>query len=419
VRLCWALEAAHQVGVIHRDLKPANIILCPDAESGYEPKLIDFGLAKLSEVTAGAKLTRHGQIVGTPEYMSPEQIANQEIDGRSDVYSLGCLLYEMVAGRPPFSGSDDVQLLYSQMQRLPEPVEKYAPAAPLELWHDVLRFALEKSPDKRFRSMKQMAQALQRLLPREPGVSLTIPPPRAKKVRMWAALAGGLLIGALGGHFWPARGGGALLLASRPAGAHVEIDGKPAAETTPTMVTGLPPGAHLVKFTAEKLQPVERQVMLQPEERALVNVALPPPTRRMEVRSVPEGASVYLDGRLVVGVTPTTIEVTGDDFHELRVEKPGYETALRGVTPDDKDPALSVPLSAERLARATLFVDSNSAASVWIDGVDTGYTTPTLGIRTAPGEHKVEVHDGSARAGTSVKLAQGQTLRLLLSPVKQ
>src|SRR5207237_196117 len=119
------------------------------------------------------------------------------------------------------------------------------------------------------------------------------------------------------GHFWPARSGGALLLASRPAGAQVEIDGQAAAETTPTMVTGLAPGAHVVKFSAEKLQPprqsVERQVMLQQGERALVNVALPPPSRRVEVRSVPEGASVFLDGRLVVGVTPTTIELTGDD----------------------------------------------------------------------------------------------------------
>src|SRR4051812_16887606 len=109
----------------------------------------------------------------------------------------------------------------------------------------------------------------------------------------------------MGVKLWPERGG-ALLLASRPAGVHVEIDGKSASQPTPTTVTGLAPGAHTIKFVADKLQSVERQVMLQPGERQLVNVALPPPTRRLEVRSVPEGASVYLDGRLVVGVTPTT-----------------------------------------------------------------------------------------------------------------
>jgi hypothetical protein len=184
------------------------------------------------------------------------------------------------------------------------------------------------------------------------------------------------------------------------------------------MMRGLAPGAHTVRFLGDKMQPVERQVSLAAGERSVVNVALPPASRRVEVRSVPEGASVYLDGRLVVGVTPTMVEVTGDDFHELRVEKQGYETASRGVTPDDKEAALSVPLSPERMPRSTLFVDSNSAASVWIDGIDTGYTTPTLGLRVTPGDHHIEVHDGAAHASTVVKLSQGQTLRLLLSPTR-
>jgi tRNA A-37 threonylcarbamoyl transferase component Bud32 len=426
VRLCWALEAAHQVGVIHRDLKPANVILQPDPEHGYEPKLIDFGLAKLSEVAANAKLTRHGQIVGTPEYMSPEQIANQEIDGRSDVYSLGCLLYEMVAGRTPFAGVDDVQLLYQQMQKLPEPVDQVAPGTPPELWTHVLQVALAKAPGDRFRSMRQMAEALQALVPQSVGGAAAVhaspsAPQRARgRLPLWLAAAalGGLLVGVAAIRLGSGSGGSALLLASRPAGAKVEIDGRAADETTPTMVTGLQPGAHTIRFLRDKLQPVERQVSLAAGERAVVNVAMPPPTRRVEVRSVPEGASVFLDNRLVVGVTPTTVDVTGDDFHELRLEKAGYETATRGLTPDDKDPSLSVPLSSERLPRATLFVDSNSASAVWIDGVDTGYTTPTLGIRELPGEHRVEVHDGSARASTVVKLSQGQTMRLLLSAGK-
>ncbi len=420
IRLCWALEAAHQVGVIHRDLKPANVILQPDPEHGYEPKLIDFGLAKLSETTAGAKLTRHGQIVGTPEYMSPEQIANQEIDGRSDVYSLGCLLYEMVAGRPPFAGADDVQLLYQQMQKAADPVEKYAPSAPPGL-SEVLKRALAKSPDERFRSMRQMAEALTAVLPATGAEQLAASPlgdrRRRASLGVLAAVAlGGIAVGWLLAHAGHESGSGALLLASRPAGARVEIDGRAADETTPTMVTGIGAGAHTIKFLRDNLQPVERQVSLSAGERAVVNVALPPRSRHIEVRSVPEGASVFLDKRLVVGVTPTTVEVTGDDFHELRLEKSGYETIARGLTPDDKEPTLSVPLVAERLARATLFVDSNSAASVWIDGIDTAYTTPTLGIRLAPGLHQVEVHDGSAHAATTVRLVQGQTLRLLLSP---
>jgi hypothetical protein len=210
--------------------------------------------------------------------------------------------------------------------------------------------------------------------------------------------------------------GGALLVASRPAGAQVEVDGRVLPETTPTTVRELSSGPHTLRFLRGKLAVVERQVTLGPDERAVINVALPPASHRLEVRSVPEGASVFLDGRLAVGVTPTTVEVTEDDFHELRVEKSGYESATRGVAPDDREPVVSLPLYPEKLPRATLFVDANTAAAVWIDGVDTGYTTPTLGIHVLPGEHKVEVREGTAHAATTVRLDKGQTQRLLLSP---
>jgi serine/threonine-protein kinase len=93
IRLCWALRAAHAAGVIHRDLKPANVLLASDAEQGEVPKLIDFGLAKLATRPSEQSLTRTGQLVGTPQYMSPEQIAGKDVDARSDVYALGCLAY--------------------------------------------------------------------------------------------------------------------------------------------------------------------------------------------------------------------------------------------------------------------------------------------------------------------------------------
>ena len=106
VRLAWALDSAHAVGIIHRDIKPANVVLAPDPELGEEPKLIDFGLAKVPTIVGAETLTRTGQIVGTPAYMSPEQIANRDVDARSDVYALGCLLYHMSpADRPSPAGT--------------------------------------------------------------------------------------------------------------------------------------------------------------------------------------------------------------------------------------------------------------------------------------------------------------------------
>jgi hypothetical protein len=203
---------------------------------------------------------------------------------------------------------------------------------------------------------------------------------------------------------------------SRPAGASIEIDGRVCSEETPTMVRDLVPGSHLVRLKKEKLASVERQVQLGPGERGIVSVVLPPSSHRVEVRSMPEGASVYLDGRLAVGETPTTIEVTDEDFHEVRAEKNGFEATSRAITPDDHDPIVTLRLAQERQPRGALLVDANTAGEVYLDGVDTGYTTPTLGMYVPVGEHTVEVRDGSQSAATRVKVAQGQTLRLLLSP---
>jgi serine/threonine protein kinase len=428
-RLCWGLEAAHSAGVIHRDIKPSNVIVAQDLESGEEPKLIDFGLAKLANVTVNAGLTRTGQIVGTPEYMAPEQIQGGAVDARSDVYELGCLLYELLTGRPPFAGDDDVQVLYQQLHNAPAPLSRFQPAAPASL-QVVIDKALKKAPDERYQSMKEMAQALaavenEETAPRPIGLSgsqpaIPLPPPA--RSRVWMALTA-VAVAALGGIAlgrWtmkPGTGTTSLLLLSTPSGASVEVDGQPTPEATPTTVRGLLPGAHTVRMKKGDKSMIERQVTLGEAERAVINVVLPPASHPVEVHSVPEGAQVFLDGKLVVGETPTVVEITDDDFHELRVEKTGFEVSTRGLTPDDTAKTLTVPLQPERLARGTLMVDSNSASSVWIDGVDTGYTTPTLGIFVPVGTHTVEVRDGAGGAvSAKIKVAQGQTLRLLLTP---
>jgi tRNA A-37 threonylcarbamoyl transferase component Bud32 len=438
-RLCWALDAAHQRGVVHRDIKPSNVILSPDSENEIEPKLIDFGLAKVAAVSSEKGLTRTGQIVGTPDYMSPEQIANKEVDARSDVYSLGCLVFEMCVGRPPFTGGDDVQVLYQQLQVKPDRVEDHVPDAPPEI-DKILGKALAKDPTARFQSMREMAEAIARgrrkvfrsitgeasvEVPRHSSAHRIVRPTGWSTRVGWPAVAALVAIVGAGAGFAfsrmnkppPKVEGGAILVVTRPSGATIEIDGQAFPEQSPTMVPALASGAHTVKLKKGKLGVVERQVTLQAGEHAVVNVVLPPASHKVEVRSVPEGATVYLDGRVAVGETPTTIEVTDDEFHELRVEKTGYETASRALTPDDHDPMLSMALAPEKQPRGTLLVDANTAAEVWIDGVDTGYTTPTLGIHEPLGEHVVEVRDGAGhKASSKVNLQQGQTIRLLLSP---
>ncbi len=119
-----ALVAAHRLGIVHRDLKPENIMLVARPDGSDFVKVLDFGIAKLTREPAGqAQLTQFGAVFGTPEYMSPEQAAGMEVSDRSDVYSLGIILYELIAGTTPFRGRDTMAVLTAQMTEVPAPLD--------------------------------------------------------------------------------------------------------------------------------------------------------------------------------------------------------------------------------------------------------------------------------------------------------
>jgi len=170
-----ALQYAHERGVIHRDVKPENIQLLPDGRV----KLTDFGIARL---TFEPNITMDGQVFGTPSYMSPEQVVGRELDLRTDLFSLGVVLYEMLAGAKPFQGDSVVAIAYAISNH--EPVQP--PQVPHPLWA-VVRRALEKSPALRFSSAAEMADALRRAMadpmPPQPianwqlGATAGTPPP--------------------------------------------------------------------------------------------------------------------------------------------------------------------------------------------------------------------------------------------------
>ncbi|MBA2935133.1 protein kinase [Sphingomonas sp. CGMCC 1.13654] len=163
IQLADALAYAHAQGVVHRDVKPSNIMLSAD---GRAAKLLDFGVARIGDIDhAGADLarTQAGQLIGTPRYMSPEQALGVPVDHRSDLFSLGAVLYEMVTGKVAFDGNGLATLALQITQQQPEPVERSARDCPKGL-RFIIDKLLAKKPDQRFADGAQLRQALQREL---------------------------------------------------------------------------------------------------------------------------------------------------------------------------------------------------------------------------------------------------------------
>jgi serine/threonine-protein kinase len=147
-----ALSYAHTMGVVHRDIKPANIMYEPESDT---VKVTDFGIARITD----SSRTKTGMVLGTPSYMSPEQLAGRKIDGRSDIFSLGVTLYQMLAGRLPFEGESMTQLMFAIANTPHPPIREYNPALPA--WVDaIIEKALAKDFEQRYQTGAELAAAI-------------------------------------------------------------------------------------------------------------------------------------------------------------------------------------------------------------------------------------------------------------------
>ncbi|KFE71882.1 serine/threonine-protein kinase [Hyalangium minutum] len=178
-QVCDALQAAHLNGVVHRDLKPENIFLVRHDRTPHFVKVLDFGIAKLLDGAHSPGQTSMGTIIGTPEYMAPEQWAGKGVDGRTDLYALGIISYELLTGRTPFPKGGLGSLLHAHLQELPPAPHELTPSVPLPLSQLVMR-AMAKRPEDRFRTAAEMRTALEQALAGQapaPLPSLATPAP--------------------------------------------------------------------------------------------------------------------------------------------------------------------------------------------------------------------------------------------------
>ncbi len=162
-----ALDYSHRNGIVHRDIKPGNVMLTRQAEV----KVMDFGIARAVS-DAQATMTQTAQVIGTAQYLSPEQARGERVDARSDLYSTGCLLYELLTGRPPFTGDSPVAIAYQHVRENPIPPSRIDPEIPA--WADsIVLKAMAKDPAERYQSAAEMRTDIQRALS---GVPVAAPP---------------------------------------------------------------------------------------------------------------------------------------------------------------------------------------------------------------------------------------------------
>ena len=178
-----AVAAAHQKGITHRDLKPGNVMV-GEREHDGRIKVLDFGLAKLADASHDARARRpfrppaatgEGRILGTAAYMSPEQAEGKPVDARSDLFSLGAMLYEMATGQRPFTGDTTISIISSIVKDTPKPITELNPSLPRDLGR-IVRRALAKDPERRYQSAKDLRNDLEELKASIDSGGLPAPP---------------------------------------------------------------------------------------------------------------------------------------------------------------------------------------------------------------------------------------------------
>ena len=343
-QIASGLDYAHEQGIVHRDVKPGNVLLTRDGR----PKITDFGLARWRT----SELTMTGTVLGTPAYMSPEQVTGQELDGKSDQFSFAIILYLMLTGDPPFHGEHPSTILYKIVHEQPSPPREINQRLPAGV-DRILSRALAKKPEHRYPSCSALATDLRTALLEEP----TVPRPRSNDDdRDGREVAGGKDAAALDE---PASGTGDVTLAATPSrlrpakprrrggavtrwlagGLFIAAIGALAywaslrrqapPEPRPDAVAGVALDEGTAEGVAEGTASGDETASTAAEAEAEATTA-PPATSsrvRLTVTSAPEGATIRLGGRDTGLLTPAEVELDADSRHVLELTLAGHAPA--------------------------------------------------------------------------------------------
>ncbi|MFB0507738.1 MAG: PEGA domain-containing protein [Thermodesulfobacteriota bacterium] len=417
-QICDGLEYTHRQGIVHRDLKPSNILLV----HGEKVKVTDFGISKAVGASS-SPLTQAGILLGTPSYMSPEQIAGMEINGRSDLFSLGIILYQLLTGEKPFVGDTIPTLLYNIVNKDPTPPSQIDSSIP-PLFDEVITKALAKDPDKRYRRARDFVEDLKRAyrgeaLMEAPSIepTMTVPQevagkiyPKRKRYGLVTGIAVLFLALVLGGYYWmhrapmppkeevvvsrePVKKFGSIEVKSNPPGAQVFLDGEELGTLTPTVIKDVTAGEkHEIKVAKKGFKPWIKMVEPEDNKPLPIEVPLERLLTAIIVKSTPSGASVFLDGVEHKEPTPTVIEqVTAGEKHEIKVAKKGFKPWVKTVEPED-DKSLPIGATLERLVGTIVVSSIPSGASVSFDGKEMLGSTPIeVPEVSADDAHKITV----------------------------
>ena len=448
-QICDGLAHAHGKRIVHRDIKPDNILV----DSNSHVKITDFGIAKLQGSTL---LTQEGMRIGTPNYMSPQQADGEAVDQRSDIFSLGVVLYELLTGQRPFVGDTTATILYAICHKMPQPLSFYKPDLPAKL-QDVIDTVLDKDPETRYQTVGELRNALKRIkkqllssanqsivtdgssfAPTVPvETSLTETPKKEsfqfKKIpwKTLGSLVSTLLLSVL--LWWLPCGDGQdsneeiassiqpkvlvqptanVAIKVQPGDAQVFIDDVKILSTNLRQLQ-LSAGDHRIRITRDGYDDLEEIFTLeQGINRPLdYTLTLPePPQTILTITSFPAKATIFLNGESI-GTTPLKYPTITTGKILLRLEKKGY-FSLDTTVAVTKDAIYSLPL--KEMAIVTINIKPNNA-TVLIDGKRRS-SSQLRNLQLTTGQHTIKISRREYKTLTQTfRLQGGRNLALSFS----